>query len=630
RVDFNGSWWGGFPLAPFIMNDSSNRMDLNVTEESVFRILFSINGTPSNYPFALNPSNIINVTQGSQLNLSVTLIEQETMVPAPGVIIEFYDYTNGDILIDTDVTDSFGNASILYNIGSGNKAGPSLVYARVGNIINYSYYIVNQSIWINIISYSNPLEIDLAGNGPTQFNIQCSLFDINGNPIIDSKLNLRMNRSLTDYTNYLTPGNPISPISLGSNIFDFNRGVITSTPVNNYSLRLEFDGDFNFSSYPYPATFNLDYLYNSIEISTQLRVFDSNDVIIYLAVEGNSTVPLYDNLYRPEIYSRGQVAIFDVTVLHMGIFPAIGTYVTIWDDYSNLLLDNYTYPGGTGDVQFNISTNRFYYAGIHKIRVQFMDYPTFNTTFIIINESVSIDFVPSVTNIVRNNGGFVVTGYVRENGTGLRGLHVSLQLLNISNGNNSQFLIGSLFDFTTNNGFFQFDVNYIDIACPHGIYYLRIDFNGSIYLPGIPGIDLIPHYMVNSSSYLLQLNISAGTIINEGYYAKYGEGYHSKLQDIYPLHWVDTDILYVYGELTWDNGTLFSGVNITVTVQLLNGTIIASNSSVQTLNGQFNSSLVVDNKWPTLRSETMIVVYFNPLIQNPFIPFVEGSNNNFT
>ncbi|MFX1311375.1 MAG: transglutaminase domain-containing protein, partial [Promethearchaeota archaeon] len=25
RVDFNGSWWGGFPLAPFIMNDSSNR-----------------------------------------------------------------------------------------------------------------------------------------------------------------------------------------------------------------------------------------------------------------------------------------------------------------------------------------------------------------------------------------------------------------------------------------------------------------------------------------------------------------------------------------------------------------------------------------------------------------------------
>ncbi|HEC38718.1 MAG TPA: transglutaminase domain-containing protein, partial [bacterium] len=185
RVDFNGSW-GGLPFAFGIMNDSSNRIGFNVTEPLTFTLLFSINGQPTDYPNSPNPGNLINVKRGEQLNLSVTLIDESDMSLASGEIIEFYDYTNGDVIIGTDITDSFGSASILYDIGNTNKSGPTLVYAKFGADINYSYYIVNESIWINVISFSDPLEYDLAA--PFPFNIQCDLIDSFANPIYYSCL----------------------------------------------------------------------------------------------------------------------------------------------------------------------------------------------------------------------------------------------------------------------------------------------------------------------------------------------------------------------------------------------------------------------------------------------------------
>ncbi|KKL61512.1 hypothetical protein LCGC14_2194580, partial [marine sediment metagenome] len=144
----------------------------------------------------------------------ITLINEDSMSPVSDENINFYDYTNGNLPIGSDMTDSSGTAWINYLIGPNNKSGPTLVYAQFGSFMNYSYYIVNESIWINVNSYSNPLEVDMSGadTNPNKlaFNIQCNLTDSFGNPIGYSELDLKMNRSLLDYTGYLTPGNPVS------------------------------------------------------------------------------------------------------------------------------------------------------------------------------------------------------------------------------------------------------------------------------------------------------------------------------------------------------------------------------------------------------------------------------------
>ncbi|MHA2128650.1 MAG: transglutaminase-like domain-containing protein, partial [Promethearchaeota archaeon] len=564
RVDFNGSW-GGIPLAFGIMSNSSSRIPINVTEEGLFTLLFSINGTPTDYPFSPIIGNLINVNRFQDLNLSVTLIDTVTKLPVSGEVVEFYDYSNGNVLIGTDVTNSFGNASFLYNIGPTNKSGPTLVYAKVGINKNYSYYIVNEPIWINIISFSDPLEVDLAGVGPSQFNIQCNLIDAFANPISFSPLILRMNRSFTDYTGFLIPGIPVTPVTPGSNFYNFNRGVLASTPINNYTLRLEFSGIFDFSSYPYAATFNLPAFNNTIEVPRQVRIYDNNDIQIYFYIEGNPTRVFYDNFNPPQKYNPGDTANFTVNVVHGGTNPAFGTNITIWDEFTNTLLDTHVFLGGYGYWEFYISTFSFD-SGIHKIRVQFEDFPTINTTFIIINKSVNFNLNPIPGKIIRNSDSLTVSGDVFDSGIGLRGLRVSLQLLNNTGGNVSQYLIGSSVDFTAPNGYFQFDISSISIGCPQGSYFVRVDFNGSIFLPGIPGINFIPNFMINTSSSLFQLNITAGTNLNQ-------DGFHTK-SGLNPSQWINDDVLYVYGSLNWDNGTALANMVINVTIKLLDSTVV--------------------------------------------------------
>ncbi|MFX1395131.1 MAG: hypothetical protein ACFFAH_16405, partial [Promethearchaeota archaeon] len=626
RVDFNGTWVG-FQAFPFI-NASSDKLDLNVTKELTYILQLSINGQPTDYPADPDPATLINIKRSEQVNLSVIVLDEEDNSPAPDVLVQFYDYTNGDELIGTDISGFNGNASIIYTIGTTNKSGPTLVYVRVGSARNYSYYIVNESIAIDVQSFSNPLEIDLAGVGPTQFNVQCRLVDSYNNPVYYSQIDLRMNESIFDYSAYITPSNPIFPTPIGSNTFNFDRSVKSNTPINNYTLRLEFNGVFNFMNYPYPFIFNIPYLGNSIQLWRELKVYDDNDVEIYLAVEGNPTRPLYDEFYKPEIYTRGEIAHFNVTVVHKGGTPASGSNVSIWDDYSNQLLDLHYYSGGTGYVRFNISTNSFYYAGIHKIRVQFSDYPTINTTFIIINETVNVILNPIVkTNgadniIQRDNGGFIVSGSVRENSTGLRGLVVGVLLYNKTYNNVSQYLVGTPYNVTNANGDFMIYVDSIDIDCPKGEYYVQIAFNGSLYLNEIPGIDLIWNYMTGNTSIFVKLNVTAATIINQ-------IDLYSDLEFIDPDSWILGDILHVIGNLTLDNETIMANMYVNVTIQLLDGTIIAYNDSVVTDgSGEFHGLLTVNAQWPTSRSDTKIVVYFNPKVKNN-VEHVENTNKTF-
>ncbi|MFX0080203.1 MAG: transglutaminase domain-containing protein [Candidatus Hodarchaeota archaeon] len=608
RVDFNGSW-GGWPLAWGIMNDSSNRIEFNVTEKLTSILLFSINGQPTDYPSF--PSSVVNVKRGQQVDLSVILIDESTMFPTPGEIVEFYDYTNGDVIIGADITDAFGRASILYNIGNTNKSGPTLVYARYGGDFNYSYYIVNESIGVNLISYTSPLEYDLAN--PIPFNIQCELIDLFANPIYYSQLDLRMNSTI-DYTGFLTPSNPEYPSPTGSNFFNFNRGVNPGIPLDNYTLTLEFNGFFNFYAYPYPASFSLGYLYNSVEIPKELYIYDTNLVTIFLDVEGNPTRTFYDDFNPPERYNNATTAHFQVQVNHVQALD--GRTVYIYDDFTNIELQNYVFPGGTGltgFVQFNISTASLH-AGLHRIRVQYHTYSTINTTYIIINETVNIDANSNKNEVIRGVESFAVSGTVEDFNTfeRLRGLRVSIILLNSSLNDVSGYLnlVGSQSIVINNDGTYSFTVSSVDQAILQGNYYIRIDFNGSIEYPaGFPSVDL-NDYMIHTSSSLISLDINADTqLIGLSYSLEY---------DIFPNLWIDGDTLYVWGELRWDNNTAIAGVLINVTIiDERGGIIVAYNDIVSTdLSGGFNVSIFIDENdpWPSLKSDVEIRVSFNPII----------------
>ena len=95
--------------------------------------------------------------------------------------------------------------------------------------------------------------------------------------------------------------------------------------------------------------------------------------------------------------------------------------------------------------------------------------------------------------------------------------------------------------------------------------------------------------------------------------------------------------LYVYGNLTWDNGIGIADVyvNITVVSSVDENIIYAFNDTVKTDNlGRFNGTLNVGINWPPFRSETKIFVEFNPLDNKNFgVPdgyFIIGSRLEFT
>ncbi|MFX1552747.1 MAG: transglutaminase domain-containing protein, partial [Promethearchaeota archaeon] len=624
RVDFNGSW-GGVLLAPFgIMDNSSNKMDFTITEELTYRLLFSIDGQPTDFPFPPNPSNLINVKRGEQLNLSAILIDEDIMSPDPGEIVEFYDYTNGNVMIGTDITNSKGIASFIYDIGVNNKSGPTLVYAKYGGDFNYSYYIVNESIVFDFISGPIPREINRTGSFGTQFNTMCRLIDTSNNDIYYSEIALRMFRMGSPMSQYLNPQFPLFQDTGGSNLFTFDLGVQPDTPATNYTLRLDFDGFFDFTfdpGNPYPSSFFINDLSVSYFIPNELKVIDPENLTIYLAVEGRPTSTFYNDGYLPERYNRGETAHFQVQILHP--LPFNGRTVYVYNEYNGRELDNYKFgPLDTGFVQFNISTNDIndFHAGLNRIRVEYDIFATINTTYIIINETVNINANPGTNVITRGNGGFNVYGNVEKDGKNMKGMELKLVLLDNDDNDISGYLDmpWGQYVIIQNDGTYQFQVNSINLNCPQGEYYLRVDFNGTISAPGIS----VTNYMINTSSARKLLNITAGTIIIQ-------EGYHTTPHDISDGDWWVDDILYIYGNLTWDNGTAMANMKVNVTVQLLNGEIVAFNDTVVTDQyGGFNASLIVDSSWPDYVSQTKIIVYFEPKDNN--LEYVDKTELQFT
>jgi hypothetical protein len=169
------------------------------------------------------------------------------------------------------------------------------------------------------------------------------------------------------------------------------------------------------------------------------------------------------------------------------------------------------------------------------------------------------------------------------------------------------------------NGVFQFIIDTVN-EIPNGEYYLRVDFNGTITESAI----FLSDYLIHSTCSPININITAGTSIIQ-------QDYYTLTEDTYPNYWVSKDTLFVIGDLTWDNGSAISGMTVNVTVKLIDGTVIDFNDTVTTNEfGAFNASIYIDpnnDKWPLLRSDSEIWVYFNP-VQNG-LNYAESSTKLF-
>jgi len=618
RVDFNGTWFHPFIPFPLILsniNDSSNRLDFNVTEELTFNLLFYINNTLTNYPGPINPSNLVYAKHGDSLNLSVFVRSQNDGSPLSGELIEFYDYTDNNFL-GSDNTDSNGYASILIpNIQNSKKPGPQLLYAQRGNKYNYSYYIVNETVDFDIISGPDPREIDRLNDN---FDLSCRLIDPFNIPIDNPEIFLKMFRGGIDYSYLLNPINPSFFETTG--IFNINNmGVQPSTDAGNYTLRLDFDGDFHLMNNPYPQDFFLSDLSTSKNLLNQLKVIDLQNVNISLAVEGQPTVPFYDDSYPPQRYKDGEEINIQVQVFHTTLLK--DKNVSLYDDFTDILLQEYNFTTSEtfGFVQFNISSNDpRLHTGLNKFRVQYHTYSTINTTYVIINKTVNIFANPNKNSVLRGGTSFTVSGTVKESGELLRGLRLNITLFNSTNDDVSIYLIGSQTLTIRDDGYYEF-VNSIDISCPQGEYYINITFTGGIDAPGIWMND----FMVHNSSLPIPLNITAGVeIIQDTYYTQY--------ESLYPDIWADHDTLYVIGNLTWDNGTALAGMIVNLTIKRLDGSIVTYNGTVVTDQyGGFNISLYIYpiENWPTYRVDSEIWVYFDPIVNGKY--YVEQSEEQY-
>ena len=411
RVDFNGSW-NGLPFAFGIMNDSSNRIGFNVTEEATYNLLFYINDIEANnYE---SPT----VTRYSTLKLKAVLLN-ETGGPVQGEIIEFYDYSRS-IFIGSNTTNVNGITTFDYYIDS-SAAGPNLLYSKFGKSLNFSYFILDAQISINLNIW--PLNREVS-KGPTDriFYIQGYLNDTdNSKPIKYGEISIHMFDQSIEVYNWILESGSFQSNEFGEIYAEFSVDSLTVT--KNYTLQVWFNGTFYYPT-PIPYTFNLVAINNfssSAIADYQLKVFDPAEVIIIFKIEGNHRSLSYNNGNPPATYNLGNLANFEVSINQSGSYAPSGSIVRLRDIYTNDLLGNYTYNGTeSGYHQFLINTGApALHAGLHYIVVEYetlaVTYP-YNSTYIVINEIVSVSGISNDYVILRDNDIFTISGTVSNIG----------------------------------------------------------------------------------------------------------------------------------------------------------------------------------------------------------------------
>ncbi|GAH47425.1 unnamed protein product, partial [marine sediment metagenome] len=373
RLDFNGTInrmghpiYPAFFNLPYINTSSTFANELMVTTPTTLTFNFWIDGTPSdNY-------NQPVINRNGYVNLSVYL-ESGGIPIGDGETIEFYDATQ-NIVIDTSQTLN-GYSSILYYTNLSTVAGPHRVYAKWGSNYNYSYFIYNAPISLSIESGPNPNIIARSGSSNRNFNLHGYVNDsTNGSPIKYARIFVYMvDEFSTDYTGYLSLESGFLRLD-ESGEFDLTYLVISSTPEKNYTLIVVFDGWFMYS-WPFIQNNEHDFFLGGGNFTDfdsrvlELQVYDPENLDILLSVEGNPTLLFFDDGNPPETYKFGETIHVQVQLVHTESFDFRTVY--LYDDYTNFLLDSYTFPSSsTGFVQFNLSTNDLH-AGLLRFRVNY-------------------------------------------------------------------------------------------------------------------------------------------------------------------------------------------------------------------------------------------------------------------
>ena len=610
RLDFNGTidrtfhpLYPAFLNLPFI-NTSSDFMDeLTVTTPTTLTFNFWIDGTTfDNY-------NQPNIFQNEYINLSVYL-EWGGIPIGDGEWVDFYDVTQ-DILIGSAQTIN-GYTSLNYFTDLFTTAGPHQVYVRWGPNYNYSYFIYNTPITLNLESGPNPYVVARTGSANRNFNLHGYVNDsTNGSPIKYTRIFVNMyDEFSTDYTAYLFLDNGFLRLD-ESGEFDLTYSVISSTPEKNYTLEIRFDGWFMYS---WPFIQNNEhnfYLGGFSNFSSfdngnlDLQIYDPENLTIYLSVEGNPTLPFFNDGNLPETYNFGETIHVQVQLAHAEPFENKTVY--IYDDYTNSLLDSYTFPSSSpGFVQFNLSTNNLH-AGLLKFRVNYHIFSSFNTTYVVINETISISINADKNIVQRNFDQFNVNGILQQNGTNLDGLEIGLILWDTTLGDVSGYLNLNGPQFRTiYGGNYLYDNSGVFLNCPQGSYYIFIYLTGNINDFGIS----LSNYMETEISMIIPINITAGTNINGNYDTK-----------IVKDQFYDSDDLYVYGILNWDNGTAMVGMEVNVTIRDSIGNVLATAIGVTDISGFFNITLLIGS-WPD-NAEVWVTFYPEDNFSAPEYYFVE-------
>ena len=574
RLDFNGTIYrmGYLFDLPYINTSSAFMNELRVTTPTTLAFNFWIDGTPSDDHY----QPIIN--RNGDVNLSVYL---EWGEPLDNEFIDFYDLTQ-NIPLGTVQTNN-GRASLIYNTNASTVAGPHLIYVKWGSNYNYSYFTLNDKITLDVQVGPSPNQINRGGE---TFTLQGTITDAsNGAPIKFTEIYITLfDDSMTDVSYYLS-SNFFQLDDTGT--FDLTLSVDIGTPAINYTINVGFNGAFIYSFSSNPHNFYFDTVTYSNFTSNddgnfELKVFDPDDVAIQFWVDGNPALSFYDNFNLPERYNQGDFITFSVYVTQSET-PVSNRTVTLTDVYINSQIGSHLFdPADNGRWDFIINSSSWH-AGLHKIRVQWSIFPAINTTFVVINESVSISAFSSVPKIQRDVDSFNIYGSVQDGTTNLNGLDIRILLFDSSMNDVSHYLAGSQL-INVFGGSYQFDMNSISINCPQGQYYFRIDFNGTISQPGID----VTNYMINKSSILVPVNVTAGTYIVGNYDTTFKDGFY------------EGDTLYAYGNLYWDNGSLITGSKtITITIDDGFGGVIKTEVGTTDGSGWFNITVAIDSPdWP--------------------------------
>ncbi len=588
RVDFNGTFYYlsqdyDYPhdfFLTYINTSSATIIDLKIETPDIQILDFWINGTStSEYE-----QPIVKRTQ--ELNLKVNL--QGGSGPLEGELVRFFDETNNSE-IGVKTTDENGYANITYYLNTGNLlAGPHLIYAEWGSLRNHSYFTMDEAIRIDL----NPPKpvpniINRSGSVGTIFNINGSIIDdFYNRPIKYAEITVNLIRNNIKYNTQLIPIYPsTNPYYCGADgIFDLYFDVIDSINTGNYSIRIDFNGTFDyswhpFSSYPnHPNPFNLDYINTSTSTIIDLEIKDPYNITIEFWIDGNETLSTYDNFNPPQSFNRNDDVNFTVKVM-CGEDPVINGVVFLYDVYENRLL-NYSQTDINGYVEFISKINDSWVVGPHKIKVlyQLDGYDFLNYTFIILNGSKNVE-ISVVKNdvVIRNIDWINVSGSVKDtyNSIKMKQVEVTIKLVNNSN-DYSNYLIfqdgyypSMIISQNTNWDYtFIFKVN---ISIPYGKYDIRVDFNGTIIDYPDPYCSInLNNYMISNSSELKLLNIFA-TVTIDG-------NYHTDVEG----EWHDGDIIQIYGTMRYDNGSAVKYKQVNCTLEDSIGTVYDWNDTEQT------------------------------------------------